>query len=135
MPENVNVNFRKASDAVFMSGLLGVANFILIANFSSASDIIPGVISVGSVFLLGFFLRRGSERAKWIYVFFFTLGLLGFLVFNVFVAIYNIGVLPFGISLLQAILQAIAVVFLFLPSTKQLMTEDNTTKAFDTLDE
>ncbi|HET8612729.1 MAG TPA: hypothetical protein VFL92_08185 [Sphingomonas sp.] len=75
------------------------------------------------ILLLYFIARRGSEIAKWIFIIFFVIGVIGFIrLLASFGAITHVApmvsAVTLGIALIQIVLQAVCVWLLFRPDAK-----------------
>ena len=107
----IHPKYITASNFVFISAGLGIISFSFSLFARDIGEVISGAISLGSVFLIGFLIRKGISVMKHVLLVFFLLGILLSLKFlPVLIVFYPIEAIIF---LIQSILQFLAIIYLY----------------------
>jgi hypothetical protein len=107
----ISPNYKKAADLIYLSGALGIGNLIWkYETLDNGLKIFIAIISVGFVFVLGYFVNKGAVWMKYVLVVLLFFGIIGlpFIVQN----LKNDLVLGI-INIVQTILQIWAMILLF----------------------
>lgn len=107
----IHSNYRKAADLIYLSGALGIGYLIWMSDtLDNGLKIFVALISVGFVFVVGYFINKGTEWIKYLLAVILFFGIVGipFIVKN----LGNDIVLGI-INIVQTILQVWAVILLF----------------------
>jgi hypothetical protein len=107
----IHSNYKKAADMIYLSGAFGIGNLIWKSDtLDSGLKIFIAVISVGFLFVLGYFISKGIDWLKFFLAVILFFGIVGipFLLRN-FTDDLVLGI----VNIVQTILQIWAVILLF----------------------
>ncbi|GGF00928.1 hypothetical protein SAMN05443634_105260 [Chishuiella changwenlii] len=114
----VHPNYIKASNLIYLSGGLGLLSYFILGILTGRFEgVFEAIISIGVIFLIGYLLRKGISKMKYILLFLLIFGILiSFQFLKFLIIFYPITAI---IHFIQFILQSAAVVLLFLVPKRQ----------------
>jgi len=122
MEKQVTINFRNASNLIFISVILQVISCFLLGSFHTSiydwtNILIPMFFGIISAILI----RRGYRWMKWVYTVITFYYIFDFIACLIYVGTAG-GLLHYSASILEYIFKIAAIVFLFKPS-KEIQIE------------
>jgi hypothetical protein len=116
----IHPNYKKATLFINISALIGIGNIIWdYENFNTTFSIVIAIFIIGSLFLIGYFIEKGNEIAKYLFIILFILGLVSISIPSLFINFLFNPVLG-TLNLLQTIMQFCALVLLIgIPAKKK----------------
>ncbi len=107
----IHSNHKKSAELIYLSGALGIGNLIWkYDSLDSGIKIFIAIISVASVFGIGYLVSKGIEWIKYVLLVILILGLFGF---PFMIANLKNDIVVGIINILQTVLQIWALVLLF----------------------
>lgn len=116
----IHPNYKKATLFINISALIGIGNIIWdYENFNTTFSIVIAIFIIGSLFLIGYFIEKGNEIAKYLFIILFILGLVNISIPSLFINFLFNPILG-TLNLLQTIMQFCALVLLIgIPAKKK----------------